>query len=357
MQNALERYINKKSFWHNINPTVKLIIIVFLITIVFLPIGFFGILISTCLIILIWISAKLPAKLFKSIFLTWIIMFLLLGIINWIAYKSPGFDADIVNNGMNVIFGNVSNYNLSHLFTTSDGAYTSLVGNIWGGNIIGVFYDKPNAVLVNSGVKYDSAKAANGITTLYLWYSSTWYSLSSKVLINTSMVSFKIILMISIITILVSTTSNIELTIGIEDLLHPLSYLRIPVNEWAMTFAIAIRFVPSLLVESQNILRAQASRGVDFRNGNIKDKTKSLISLIVPMFSIAFHKADDLSNAMEARSYDPRRKRTRYRNYSVSWKDFVAIGIIGMLFSFFIFFATKHMVFGPFNWIEYVSIA
>ena len=105
MQNALERYINKKSFWHNINPTVKLIIIVFLITIVFLPIGFFGILISTCLIILIWISAKLPAKLFKSIFLTWIIMFLLLGIINWIAYKSPGFDADIANNGMNVIFG------------------------------------------------------------------------------------------------------------------------------------------------------------------------------------------------------------------------------------------------------------
>jgi hypothetical protein len=73
---------------------------------------------------------------------------------------------------MNVIFGDVSNYNLSHLFTTSDGAYTSLVGNIWGGNIIGVFYDKPNAVLVNSGVKYDSAKAASGIT-LYLWYSST----------------------------------------------------------------------------------------------------------------------------------------------------------------------------------------
>ena len=356
MQNALERYINKKSFWHSINPTVKLIITIFLITIVFLPIGFFGILVSACLILLVWFLAKLPIKLFKSIFLTWIIMFMLLGIINWIAYKSPGFNADIINSGMNIIFGDISRYNQNNLISTSDGAYTSLIGNIWGGNIIGVFYNKPNEVLINSGIKYEAAKATNGVA-LYLWYSSTWYSLSSKVLINTSMVSFKIILMISIITILVSTTSNIELTIGIEDLLHPLLYLRIPINEWAMTFAIAIRFVPSLLVESQNILRAQASRGVDFRNGNLKDKTKSLISLIVPMFSIAFHKADDLSNAMEARSYDPRRKRTRYRNYAVSWKDFVAIGIIGILFSFFIFFTSKHIVFGPFNWIEYVSIA
>ena len=356
MQNALERYINKKSFWHSINPTVKLIITVFLITIVFLPTGFFGVLVSAVLMLLIWIFAKLPAKLFKSIFLTWFVMFLLLGIVNWIAYKSPGFNADITNNGMNVIFGDVSNYSARHLFTTPDGIYTSLVGDVWGGNIIGVFYEKPNSILVDAGVKYDSARTASGIT-LYLWYSSTWYSLSSKVLVNTSMVSFKIILMITIITILVSTTSNIELTIGIEDLLHPLSYLRIPVNEWAMTFAIAIRFVPSLLVESQNILRAQASRGVDFRNGNLKDKTKSLISLIVPMFSIAFHKADDLSNAMEARSYDPRRKRTRYRNYGVSWKDFVALAVIGMLFSFFILFTSKHMVFGPFNWIEYVSIA
>jgi len=88
-----------------------------------------------------------------------------------------------------------------------------------------------------------------------------------------------------------------------------------------MTISIAIRFVPSLLDESQTILKAQSSRGVDFANGNFKDKIKSIVSLVVPMFSVAFHKADDLANAMEARSYNPRYVRTRYRNYTVDWFD------------------------------------
>jgi energy-coupling factor transport system permease protein len=88
-----------------------------------------------------------------------------------------------------------------------------------------------------------------------------------------------------------------------------------------MTISIALRFVPSLLDESQRILKAQASRGVDFTNGNIKDKAKSLVSLVVPMFSIAFLKADDLSNAMEARAYNPRYTRTRYRNYPIKVID------------------------------------
>jgi energy-coupling factor transport system permease protein len=88
-----------------------------------------------------------------------------------------------------------------------------------------------------------------------------------------------------------------------------------------MTISIALRFVPSLLLEAQRILKAQASRGVDFNNGNFKDKVKSLVSLVVPMFSIAFLKADDLANAMEARSYNPRYARTRYRNYIINVYD------------------------------------
>ncbi|MDE7433994.1 MAG: energy-coupling factor transporter transmembrane protein EcfT [Mycoplasmoidaceae bacterium] len=84
-----------------------------------------------------------------------------------------------------------------------------------------------------------------------------------------------------------------------------------------MTISIAIRFVPSLIAESQKILKAQASRGVDFSYGKIQDKLKSLVSLVVPMFSVAFHKADDLANAMEARSYNPRFSRTRYRSYPI----------------------------------------
>jgi energy-coupling factor transport system permease protein len=84
-----------------------------------------------------------------------------------------------------------------------------------------------------------------------------------------------------------------------------------------MTISIAIRFVPSLLQEAQRILNAQASRGVDFHNGKFNEKVKALISLVVPMFAIAFYKADDLASAMEARSYNPRCIRTRYRSYGI----------------------------------------
>ena len=351
MQNSLEQYINKKSFWHATNPTVKILVTIFLITIVFLPIGFFGLLVATSLIVLIWILARLPLKLFKSIFITWIVMFVLLGVINWIAYKSPGFSADVLNSPMKVIFGNVINFDTNHIIWTQDQSHMSIVGNIWGGEIKGIYYNRPDDFL---GYKYESVKIASG-QTLYLWYISHWYSLSTKVIFNTTFVSFKIILMISIITLLLSTTSYSELTNGIEDMLYPLKYFRIPINEWAMTFAIAIRFVPSLLSESQNILRAQASRGVDFKNGNIKDKVKSLISLIIPMFSLAFHKADDLSNAMEARNYMPRVERTMYRNYQLGWRDYLTLTIFLILLGMFIIYSIKTLIFAPFSWVEYLQ--
>jgi energy-coupling factor transport system permease protein len=168
--------------------------------------------------------------------------------------------------------------------------------------------------------QFVSQKAADG-TIFYLAYTSHWYTLSSQAFIYTLYVSLKIYLMIVIITLIISTTNPIQLSFAIEDILNPLKIFKIPVNEWSMTISIALRFVPSLLIESQRILRAQASRGVDFNNGNFKDKIKALVSLVVPMFSIAFYKADDLANAMEARSYNPRYARTRYRNYQITVKD------------------------------------
>jgi energy-coupling factor transport system permease protein len=84
-----------------------------------------------------------------------------------------------------------------------------------------------------------------------------------------------------------------------------------------MTISLAIRFVPSLLEEAQKILNAQASRGVDFGNGNIKEKGKALVSLIIPMFSIAFIKSNELANAMEVRGYNARYRRTQYRELKV----------------------------------------
>jgi energy-coupling factor transport system permease protein len=168
-------------------------------------------------------------------------------------------------------------------------------------------------------------------------------------IVRAAYITFKIFLMIGIITLIISTTNPVQLSFAIEDILHPLQYIRFPVNEWAMTISIALRVVPSLLEESQKVMRAQASRGVDFNNGNFKDKIKSLVSLVVPMFSIAFHKADDLANAMEARAYNPRYTRTRYRSYPINISHWIITSCLSIFLGFFIMFVAKDMLFAPFG--------
>lgn len=133
--------------------------------------------------------------------------------------------------------------------------------------------------------------------------------------------------MIVLTTLLTATTKPTALTKGIEVIISPLKLLFVPTHIIAMIISIALRFIPTLLEETQRIMKAQASRGVDFRNGNLKTKAKSLVTLIIPLFVSAFSKAEDLGNAMETRGYDPYEKRTRYRSYPIRIKD-VLLGVI-----------------------------
>ncbi|MDD6145350.1 MAG: energy-coupling factor transporter transmembrane component T [Malacoplasma sp.] len=345
MQFGIDNYISRRSLYHRLNPTVKLIVTIMLIVVVFLPVGFFGQIVLFIVVYSFWILAKLPWRVLKSILLTAIIMTILLFVVNWVAYKSPGLAIDI-DKKVNIIFGDISK--IGQIEDHFRIRYVT--GLLWGGDIDTSMLHDDKPPLNSYWTKYIVKKCDYG--ELYLWYRPEWYSLSSDVIFNTFNVVFKIVLMITIITLLVSSTSQIQLTYAIEELLFPLSYIKIPVNEWAITISVAIRFVPSLLTESQNILKAQASRGVDFGNGNIKDKVKSIVSLVVPMFSIAFHKADDLSNAMEARSYNPRYSRTNYRNYRVKTVDLLFLFAIALLFGMFITYISLNLSFGPFNWIE-----
>ncbi|WEK83233.1 MAG: energy-coupling factor transporter transmembrane protein EcfT [Mycoplasma sp.] len=351
MKNTFDKYVNRKSFWHQLNPLVKLVTTIFLIVVIFLPLGFFGQLFLFVALSIIWLVAKLGWKLFKSILIAWAIMLVLLFVINWLVYKSPALVIDIDRYSF-IGYFNRNIFNLKEI-DVGQHHYTYIFGDLWGG-VIDPYGLKLNKPLPTDLFNKYITRSIDGIT-YYLAYQSSWYTLSSLVVFNTFNVSFKIMLMIMVVTILVSTTSEIQLTGAIEDLLSPLKLFKIPVNEWAMIISIAIRFVPSLLTESQNILKAQASRGVDFKNGNFKDRIKSLVSLIVPMFSVAFHKADDLSNAMEARNYSPRAIRTSYRNYSVSYRDFLALGLTGLVFGFLIIYVNYKMIMGPFGWIEVIT--
>ena len=117
------------------------------------------------------------------------------------------------------------------------------------------------------------------------------------------------------------TTSPLGLTDGIERLANPLKKIGFPAHEMAMMMTIALRFIPTLLTETDRIMKAQISRGADFETGNLIQKAKSLVPLLVPLFVSAFRRADELALAMEARCYQGGQGRTRMKVLKTSKYD------------------------------------
>ncbi len=157
------------------------------------------------------------------------------------------------------------------------------------------------------------------------------FKVYSEAIFQTLYIMIRLILMIFLTTILTATTKPLELTLGIEDLLKPFQKLHVPAHEIAMMISIALRFIPTLIEETQRIMKAQASRGVDFDNGKFIEKIKAMLSLIVPLFVSAFQRAEDLAYAMEARGYIPNRPRTRYKQLSMKFADKMLILVAFLL--------------------------
>lgn len=141
----------------------------------------------------------------------------------------------------------------------------------------------------------------------------------------------RLVLMISLSMILTATTKPLELTYALEWYLTPLKVIKFPAHEVAMTISIALRFIPTILAEVERIMKAQSSRGVDFKHGKISSKMKAIISLIIPLFISAFERSEELADAMEARGYDPKQKRTRYHKLSFHFVDIFAFLLCGGL--------------------------
>ena len=122
-------------------------------------------------------------------------------------------------------------------------------------------------------------------------------------------------------SLLTLTTSPIVLTDGLEALLSPLKRIGVPAHELAMMMTIALRFVPTLLEETDKIMKAQAARGADFETGNIVRRAKAMVPILIPLFISAFRRADDLAVAMECRCYHGGEKRTRLRELKLGKVD------------------------------------
>lgn len=129
-------------------------------------------------------------------------------------------------------------------------------------------------------------------------------------------------------SIMTLTTTPNQLTDGLENLMRPLGYLRVPVHEIAMMMSIALRFIPILMEETDKIMKAQMARGADFETGNIIQKAKGMIPLLVPLFVSAFRRANDLAMAMEARCYHGGEGRTQMKPLKYAARDYGAFVIV-----------------------------
>ena len=143
----------------------------------------------------------------------------------------------------------------------------------------------------------------------------------------------RIVLLIIGSSILTLTTTPIKLTDGIESLLKPLSKVGVPAHDIAMMMTIALRFIPTLLDETDKIIKAQQARGADFDTGNLVNKAKALVPILVPLFISAFRRADELAMAMEARCYAGGGHRTRINVMKITSIDYVASAVFAIYFA------------------------
>lgn len=141
----------------------------------------------------------------------------------------------------------------------------------------------------------------------------------------------RILMLVAGTFLLTYTTSPIALTDGLEALLNPLKKIKVPVHELSMMMCIALRFIPTLIEETDKIISAQKARGADFETGSIIDRAKALIPILVPLFISAFRRADELATAMECRCYQGGEGRTKMKLLHYTLWDYEAFGIGAVL--------------------------
>ncbi len=166
------------------------------------------------------------------------------------------------------------------------------------------------------------------------------WSLTWEAIYQSFFITIRIVLLVTGASMLTLTTSPIKLTDGIERLMNPLRVFRFPAHELAMMMTIALRFIPTLIEESDKIMKAQLSRGADLESGNLFTRIKSMIPILIPLFVSSFRKADELATAMESRCYHGGDGRTRLHSLKFGKQDLFAglmtLGFFGATLSVFI---------------------
>ncbi|WP_026702368.1 energy-coupling factor transporter transmembrane component T family protein [Salibacterium aidingense] len=151
-------------------------------------------------------------------------------------------------------------------------------------------------------------------------------------------IGLRLLLLVFVTSLLTLTTSPIDLTDALEQLLTPLKRIGIPAHEVALMMSIAIRFIPTLLQETEKIVKAQTARGASFHQGSFKTRAQAFTALLVPLFVRAFKRAEDLALAMEARGYNGGEGRSKLRQLIWGWRDTTACLLVVSLSALLVFF-------------------
>lgn len=298
------QYYNSNSWIHRMDPRVKIIglillmVSVFLINNIFYLLGFFG------FIVLLVLSTRIPfIKFLQSLkMLTFLLLFMFV---------------------FQVLFRRTGELIASFDFTLTIWNLVTIIGMLILYFVIGKFFKKfrfIQFILILIGAFVIQYYWINGI--IIVNYQINIYEDS---LLTASFVFIRIVTILFMSSLLTLSTKPMELNQGLESLLKPLRVLKVNPSIFTMMIAIALRFIPTLINEANKILKAQASRGVDFKEAKLKEKITQVISLIVPMFVIAYRRAIDLSDAMEARGYDPDLPRTSMNVLQMRTTDILAL--------------------------------
>ncbi|NLW02933.1 MAG: energy-coupling factor transporter transmembrane protein EcfT [Clostridiaceae bacterium] len=155
-------------------------------------------------------------------------------------------------------------------------------------------------------------------------------------IISAVMLFLRLVMLVVAASLMTLTTTPMAMTDGIERMMKPLERIGVPAHEIAMMMSIALRFIPTLMEETERIMKAQASRGADFDTGNLLKRVKSFIPVLVPLFVSAFKRADELAEAMESRCYRGSKGRTRLKQIRFTMLDLKA-SLAGVLFLILLF--------------------
>lgn len=160
-----------------------------------------------------------------------------------------------------------------------------------------------------------------------VWLSFWGINITKEGVVRAVFMVVRILMLITGTFLLTYTTSPIALTDGLESLLSPLKKVRLPVHELSMMMCIALRFIPTLIEETDKIMSAQKARGADFESGNLMQRVKALVPILVPLFISAFRRADELATAMECRCYQGGEGRTKMKLLHFTYHDLVSMFI------------------------------